>query len=153
MRLKQPELKRARIEIIPMIDTIFFLLVFFMITWLSMVKMNGLTLSVPRINHSNAAPPASVVLSVSPSGGYFVGSDKSTVTDWETRLRAKLIAQPQSIVVLNVAPNQRTQTLIGMMDRVNRVIQGAHSTAQVLVVTPRVAAPAHGSQEAPHVSR
>ena len=35
MRLTRPEPKKARIEIIPMIDTIFFLLVFFMLTSLA----------------------------------------------------------------------------------------------------------------------
>ena len=36
MRLQRKAFKKARIEIIPMIDTIFFLLVFFMISTLSM---------------------------------------------------------------------------------------------------------------------
>jgi biopolymer transport protein ExbD len=138
MRLKQPELRRARIEIIPMIDTIFFLLVFFMITWLSLVKMNGLPLGVPRVNHGSTAPPPSLVLAVTPAGHYFVGDDRTTPTDWESLLRARLIAHPRSIVVLNVAPMQRTQTLVSLMDRVNRIIQDAHSPAQMLIVTPRV---------------
>ena len=36
MRIQRRSIKKARIEIIPMIDTIFFLLVFFMISTLSM---------------------------------------------------------------------------------------------------------------------
>ena len=42
MRLRRPETKKARIEIIPMIDTVFFLLVFFMIASLAMTKMTGM---------------------------------------------------------------------------------------------------------------
>ena len=42
-------MRKARIEIIPMIDTIFFLLVFFMFTSLSMVQMKGMgVLRAPR---------------------------------------------------------------------------------------------------------
>ncbi|MDR3708573.1 MAG: biopolymer transporter ExbD [Capsulimonadaceae bacterium] len=41
------ELKRTKIEIIPMIDTIFFLLVFFMLSSLALVKLNGLPVNLP----------------------------------------------------------------------------------------------------------
>ena len=52
MKLPRTEMKKARIEIIPMIDTIFFLLVFFMITSLSMVPMSAHQVNLPR-----ARPP------------------------------------------------------------------------------------------------
>jgi biopolymer transport protein ExbD len=39
MRIQRRSMKKARIEIIPMIDTIFFLLVFFMISTLSYVAI------------------------------------------------------------------------------------------------------------------
>ncbi|MGZ8427379.1 MAG: ExbD/TolR family protein, partial [Candidatus Binatia bacterium] len=42
MRIQRRSIKKARIEIIPMIDTIFFLLVFFMISTLSMTQFNGM---------------------------------------------------------------------------------------------------------------
>ena len=40
MRLPQQPAKKGRIEIIPMIDAIFFLLVFFIMTSLSMIQMD-----------------------------------------------------------------------------------------------------------------
>jgi biopolymer transport protein ExbD len=48
MRLARRTIKRARIEIIPMIDTIFFLLVFFMISTLSMSRYSGLPVNLPK---------------------------------------------------------------------------------------------------------
>ncbi|NBU22112.1 biopolymer transporter ExbD, partial [bacterium] len=38
MKIRQRPVKRARIEIIPMIDVIFFLLVFFMISSMAMTR-------------------------------------------------------------------------------------------------------------------
>ena len=55
MKIPPPEFRKARIEIIPMIDTIFFLLVFFMFSTLSMVKMKGLDVSAPRPNGASPA--------------------------------------------------------------------------------------------------
>ena len=138
MRMKQPELRKARIEIIPMIDTIFFLLVFFMVTWLTMVKMNGLDMILPRRTPGTAKPPYSVVLSLSPSGKYYLDSRLAESSLWTTRLRERLAAHPNSVVVINVAAAQKTQTLIALLDAVNHVIADSHSHAQVLIATPRV---------------
>ena len=44
---RRRELKRIKIEIIPMIDTIFFMLVFFMLSSLALVKLNGLPVNLP----------------------------------------------------------------------------------------------------------
>jgi len=45
---RRRELKQTKIEIIPMIDTIFFLLVFFMLSSLALVKFNGLPVNLPQ---------------------------------------------------------------------------------------------------------
>jgi len=138
MRFKEPELRKARIEIVPMIDTIFFLLVFFMITWLSMVKMNGLGLKLPRENHSAGKAPVSLVLSLSPTGKYYLNSHATTETAWPDRLSAQLAEHPGSVVVLNVAPQQKTQELVTLLDSVNQVVIKSHSNAQVIVATTKV---------------
>ena len=138
MRLPEPVLKRARIEIIPMIDTIFFLLVFFMITWLSMVKMSGLPLTLPRENESAGKPPQSITLSVSPQGNFYVDSHRTTSYQWTQRMRAMLRADPDGIVVVNVAPEQKTQTLVSIIDAVSVIIRDTHASAHILVATPRV---------------
>ncbi len=49
MRFKERRtLKKTRIEIIPMIDTMFFLLVFFMLSSLALTHMNGLPVDLPQ---------------------------------------------------------------------------------------------------------
>ena len=140
MRMKQPELKKGRIEIIPMMDTIFFLLVFFMITWLTMAKINGLGLHLPRRLPAGGKPPVSVMLSVSPSGAYFLDGRPVGSKVWTTALGQRLQAHPNSVVVLNLAASQKAQTLISLMDTVDGVVAASHSQAQVLIATPRVAA-------------
>jgi biopolymer transport protein ExbD len=48
MRLKIHKTKKGRIEIIPMIDVVFFLLVFSMLSALSMAELNRLQTDVPK---------------------------------------------------------------------------------------------------------
>jgi len=135
MKFVAPEMRRARIEIVPMIDTIFFLLVFFMITWLAMVKMNGLTLNIPRQNKTTAAAPHVIALSVSADGKFYVNA-KST-SAWAKSLQARLLAHPGSIVAINVAPTQKTQTLITVVDSVNGIIADSHAQASVVIATAK----------------
>jgi biopolymer transport protein ExbD len=48
MRVRRHLRKKARIEIIPMIDTMFFLLVFFMVATLSMTLQRGIPVNLPH---------------------------------------------------------------------------------------------------------
>ena len=50
------ELKRTRIEIIPMIDTMFFLLVLFMLSSLALTKLNGLPVNLPQASSAPKQP-------------------------------------------------------------------------------------------------
>lgn len=137
-----------------MIDTIFFLLVFFMIAWLSMVRMNGLALSLPRENDTAGKPPVSITLSVSTSGAYYINTNPIAESAWQARLATMLTKHRAGgeVVVLNVAPEQKTQTLVSLIDTVNRTIVETHANAQVLVATPKVkaiAAPDSGENNGP----
>jgi biopolymer transport protein ExbD len=48
MRIPRQEPEKARIEVIPMIDIVFFLLVFFMISTLSMTVNRSLPVNLPK---------------------------------------------------------------------------------------------------------
>ena len=62
MRIQRRSIKKARIEIIPMIDTIFFLLVFFMISTLSMTQFKGMPVNLPKAASGQQAPAESAAI-------------------------------------------------------------------------------------------
>ena len=101
MKLRQPELKRARIEIVPMIDTIFFLLVFFMITSLSMVTLKSRHVTLPDSETAKIRPQEQVVVTAASDGTYYV--DKAIVTEKQIlpTLNRRIISNPKIAVVLN----------------------------------------------------
>ena len=61
-------LPRARIEIIPMIDTIFFLLVFFMLSSLSMTRLKGLPVDLPDARTAINQPASDLSLTIDARG-------------------------------------------------------------------------------------
>lgn len=71
--------KKARIEIIPLIDVIFFLLATFVLFTLSLNKSGGLSVALPAVQTSEPRDPGdSVTLSVRDDGT--LGWDKELIT-------------------------------------------------------------------------
>jgi biopolymer transport protein ExbD len=64
MKIKRKPLKKARIEIIPMIDVIFFLLVFFMISSLAHDKFNTISVNLPKTSSKANAVKQKITLSI-----------------------------------------------------------------------------------------
>ncbi|HTI56830.1 MAG TPA: biopolymer transporter ExbD, partial [Verrucomicrobiae bacterium] len=67
MKLRRRPPRKARIEIIPMIDTVFVLLVFFMMASLSMTVHGGIPVNLPKAARAEAAR-APVAISIARDG-------------------------------------------------------------------------------------
>lgn len=80
------ELKRTRIEIIPMIDTIFFLLVFFMLSSLSLTQLNGLRVNLPRAATMPRQPASQLTLTIDRTQKLFVNSQPATLNTLQAQL-------------------------------------------------------------------
>lgn len=120
MRLKRSEPKRARIEIIPMIDTIFFLLVFFMIASLAMTAMRGMPVNLPKSTTAKDRSIVKTVITVTATGEYYV--DKRPVDFREIRpiLSKKLKENPKMVVVINCDKDQNWGRGIEVLDEAKK---------------------------------
>src|SRR5579864_4128758 len=77
-----PESAEARIEIIPLIDIMFFLLAAFMLVSLSMVNLKGVKVNLPTATSATTETKKDYVdISIDKSGGVFL--DKKPVGDNE----------------------------------------------------------------------
>jgi len=116
VKLRRPALKRARIEIIPMIDTIFFLLVFFMITSLSMVQMSAHRVDLPTSSTADAKPIEKVVVTVTKEGTYYIDREQVALPAILQRLTAKVNENPNIVVVINADKDQRMAEFMAVLD-------------------------------------
>ncbi|MBC8143057.1 MAG: biopolymer transporter ExbD [Armatimonadetes bacterium] len=154
MKLPQTTFRKARIEIIPMIDAIFFLLVFFMFSSLSMVKMNGLPVALPKspdvTGGTNAgkpatfapgkpATPARVVLTIEPVDATIGGAKVANSVALTQAVTRTLAANPGAVVVLRTAPGVSAQRLVETLDTLNGVALPGGKRPSVVIAT--VAAP------------
>lgn len=69
--------KKARIEIIPMIDTMFFLLVFFMVATLSMTIQKGLQVNLPHAATAREDVYQTVTFTITKEGKLYFNKDET----------------------------------------------------------------------------
>lgn len=100
MEIRRKLPKKARIEIIPMIDTIFFLLVFFMMATLTMTQMKAIKLNLPPADSATTQQVTKVIVSVSKDGKYYVDKTECGCGDIGQHLAMLTQNNPDVIVVL-----------------------------------------------------
>ncbi len=121
MKLRQRPTKRARIEIIPMIDVIFFLLVFFMVSSLAMTKINSLPVALPKTSANPEAIKQDVILTVRSDGSIFINKAPTTLEQVGTQLAYEMHDHPQDTVVVNADHGANYGLVVQVMDRARQI--------------------------------
>ena len=116
MRVPRKEPPKARIEIIPMIDVIFFLLVFFMISTLSMTINRGLPVNLPTAASSQKDLRENLSLTLMQDGTIFLNKEPISLQDLGHRVKIALAAEPELMVILNADGEVRHQSVVEAMD-------------------------------------
>lgn len=108
------EPKKARIEIIPMIDIMLFLLVFFIMITLHMIPTTGLTTNLANSSTATELNPPKVLVSVDAAGVITVDSQTLTLTQLTARLQTGDAAH--TVVTIAGAKDTSLQHLMAVMD-------------------------------------
>ncbi|MGH7845304.1 MAG: ExbD/TolR family protein [Candidatus Binatia bacterium] len=116
MRLLRKTFKKARIEIIPMIDTIFFLLVFFMISTLSMAHYRGLPVNLPKAATGQPAPSESASVTITQDGKVSIDKQEVARENIRTVLQQRLSANPDLLVLINADERVEHGFVVHVMD-------------------------------------
>ncbi|HXF76839.1 MAG TPA: biopolymer transporter ExbD, partial [Methylomirabilota bacterium] len=116
MRISRRSMKKARIEIIPMIDTIFFLLVFFMISTLSMTRFKGMPVNLPKAASGQQAPAESAAVTINKDGRVFLDKEPVEKSALADLLRRQLEKNPDLLVVINADDGVEHGRVVEVMD-------------------------------------
>lgn len=114
--------KKARIEIIPLIDIIFFLLATFVMVSLSMVKNQGITVNLPVAATGAAQDNRDfTVITVTRDGELFFNKEKATPELLKTRFRQVQREQTDPKVFINGDENASFGLAVAVLDEVRRL--------------------------------
>ncbi len=124
MRLSAAAKKKPRIEIIPMIDTMFFLLVFFMIATLSMTIQHGMPVDLPEARSTTDDVKEPVSLTITENGDLFYNKEMITIQDLQPRLTGLLQENREPTIVINADKHVQHGLVVTIMDKVR--LSGIH---------------------------
>ena len=126
--------RRARIEIIPLIDIIFFLLATFMMVSLSMIKNQGLSVHLPVAGSGIPQDRNDVVtISVSENGSYAWNKEAFSPSELADRLVQLKAAQPEAKLIINGDNRVQLQSVVTILDEAKK----AGLAKVVIQTTPR----------------
>jgi len=123
MRIPRPSNpKRARIEIIPLIDIMFFLLATFVMVSLSMVKNQGLPVNLPVAVSSTPQDRSSYVsLSVDQQGDYYLNKERLSLPDIAGNLLNRKSLNPDIKVYISADAVAHFQGVVSLLDEVRKL--------------------------------
>jgi biopolymer transport protein ExbD len=120
MRFPRPYVRRrARIEIIPLIDIMFFLLATFVMVSLSMIKNRGIDVKLPAAE--SGAPMeerASATVTVTAAGAFYLDRQPMSLRELETRLGAMKGTRPDLQVVIHGDEQAMFGDITKVLDRI-----------------------------------
>jgi biopolymer transport protein ExbD len=121
MQIRQRPVKRVRIEIIPMIDVIFFLLVFFMVTSMAMTRINSVKVLLPKMTGKAENMKQNIILTVKKDGTLLVNKTQVTLDNLGTQLAYQMQANPQDVVIVNADEAAGYGLVVQAMDKAKEV--------------------------------
>jgi biopolymer transport protein ExbD len=117
--------KRARIEIIPLIDIIFFLLATFIMVSLSMTKNQGVQVALPGAATASSLGDQqqmekALTLSVSEKGDVFYNKEKITLAQLPLRLQTFKASAKDPKVIVNSDGAANFKNVVAVLDEVRK---------------------------------
>jgi biopolymer transport protein ExbD len=114
--------KKTRLEIIPLIDVMFFLLASFMMVSLTMTKQQTIKVNLPVAAAAQSDfKPDMINLAVNASGDLFFNTERATLPEMERRLAERYGADPNTPVYISGDADTRHADMVKALDIVRRV--------------------------------
>ena len=129
VKLTRKKKRTPRIEIIPMVDVMFLLLVFYILSSLALHHQRGIAVSLPMADSGDpGGAEDDFVLTIKPTGEYFldkkpVPADKlgAALSDWAHAYPGGLDGAKKASVVLNADLKTEHRYVVEAMDELRKL--------------------------------
>ncbi len=113
--------KKARIEIIPLIDIMFFLLASFMMVSMTMIKMQSIKVNLPTATQAKPdLKPDILNIAVSKGGEFYIEKKQYTMTELREELLKRYRANTNLPVYISGDKDALHGNVIGVLDEVRK---------------------------------
>ncbi|MBF1999852.1 MAG: biopolymer transporter ExbD [Synechococcales cyanobacterium C42_A2020_086] len=123
MRLPNEPEPPFQINIVPMIDVIFAILTFFIMSTLFLTRSEGLPVNLPQADTAEAHAQNPLVVTIDTTGNLSLNRQPITLTALEAQVRALALTNNPPLVVINADKAVSHGQVVTVMDRL-RAIEG-----------------------------
>ena len=109
------EVEEDGIDITPMLDVVFIMLIFFIVT-ASFVKESGIEVNRPDANTASAKPSASILIAINDLGEIWINKRKIDEGQIRANIERLHAENPQGTVVIQADEEAKTKVLVAVMD-------------------------------------
>lgn len=124
MRLPDEPDIPPQINIVPLMDVVFAILTFFVMSSLFLTRSEGLSVNLPSASSGKSQPPAQVTVTVNERGELFFNRESIQIDALEGSVRQQLKPNQDLLVVVNADKAVNHGQVVEVMDIVRR-IEGA----------------------------
>jgi biopolymer transport protein ExbD len=122
MRTRAYHFKRAKIEIVPLIDVVFFLLATFVMVSLSMTRNQGMQVQLPAASSAEkqASDDKAVTLTVMANGEIFYNKEKIAAGQLPFKLQTYKASTKDPKIILNAAADADFKQVVAALDEARK---------------------------------
>ncbi len=121
MRLPEEPDIPPQINIVPMIDVIFALLTFFMMSALYLTQSAGLPVNLPTAKTTESQSGNEISVTINPQGQLFLNRQPAQLSDLSIRIRTLMGRSSQTMVVINADAQVNHGRVVAVMDQLRQI--------------------------------
>lgn len=121
MRLSDEQETPFQINIVPMIDVIFAILIFFIISTLYLTRSEGLPVNLPKAVTTQPLRQTQINVTISANGQIALNRKLIKLQNLEDAVRSIVKPNAESTVVLNADEKVPYGRVVSVMDRLNQI--------------------------------
>lgn len=108
--------RKPMFMIIPMIDIIFFLLVFFMMNSLQTIAQKALSVQLPQAQHASAPVQMPIIIAIDAKGHITLDNKPVSIQEASVMMRQHMAENPEAAVVLQADRQTIHGQVVAVMD-------------------------------------
>ena len=121
MRLREEPDLPPRINILPMIDVIFAILVFFIVSSLYLTRSEGLPVNLPRASTTEVQENTQIVVSLDGESKLTINSQPAKIEQLKSEIEKLMSAESSTTVVVNADRLVEHGEVVEVIDRLRQI--------------------------------
>ncbi|MBD0343419.1 MAG: biopolymer transporter ExbD [Coleofasciculus sp. Co-bin14] len=121
MRLPDDSEAPFQINIVPMIDILFCILAFFIVSSLYLIRSEGLPVNLPKAATAQTQPQSQIVVTINADGRIALNRTPIRLQQLASGVRSLMGQRSEAVVVINADERVTHGRVVSVIDRLNQV--------------------------------